>query len=171
MTKINGVEDTAFTVQYDFVMPKRFNLVYTDKEGKEKMPFVIHRSSIGCVERIVAFLLEHYNGNLPLWLAPTQVAVLPISEKVMEYAKKVEAALKEKGIRVELNTDAESLGKKIRNAEAMKIPYMLIVGEKEAAENKVSVRAHGQKDLGTMGFATFVEKIKKEIESKELPIG
>jgi len=168
MMKINGVEDTAFTVQYDFVMPRRFNLVYTDNEGSEKMALVVHRSSIGCIERIAAFLLEHYNGNLPLWLSPMQVAILPVSEKVIRYAQKLEADLKEKGVRVELNNDAESLGKKIRNAEAMKIPYMLVVGEKEAAESKVSVRHQGQKDLGVMELLAFIEKVKKEIETKKL---
>ena len=168
MMKINGVEDTAFTVQYDFVMPKRFDLVYIDNEGNEKMALVVHRSSIGAIERIAAFLLEHFNGNLPLWLAPTQVAILPVSEKVIEYAKKVETELKKNGIRVELNNDSESLGKKIRDAEAMKVPYMLVVGEKEAAENKVSVRHQGQKDLGVMELSAFVEKIKKEIETKKL---
>lgn len=171
MTKINGVEDTAFTVQYDFVMPKRFNLVYTDNEGNEKLSFVVHRSSIGCIERIAAFLLEHYNGNLPLWLSPTQVAILPVSEKVIEYARSVEAELKKAGIRVQLVNDAESLGKKIRNAEAMKIPYMLIVGEKEAVNNQISVRAHGQKDLGVMGLSTLIEKVRKEIDTKALPEG
>ena len=132
---------------------------------------MVHRSSIGAIERIAAFLLEHFNGNLPLWLAPTQVAVLPVSEKVIEYATKIESELKEKGIRVELVTDAESLGKKVRNAEAMKIPHMVIVGEKEVAENKVSVRGHGQKDLGTMELFSLVEKVKKEIETKVLPEG
>jgi len=171
MKKASGVEETAFTVQYDFVMPRRFNLVFTDKEGNERLALVVHRSSIGAIERIAAFLLEHFYGNLPLWLAPTQVAILPVSEKVIEYATKIESELKEKGIRVELNSDAESLGKKIRNAEAMKIPYMLIVGEKEAAENKVSVRAHGQKDLGAMELAGLIEKVKKEIETKALPEG
>lgn len=171
MKKINGVEDTAFTVQYDFVMPKRFDLVYTDKEGQEKQALVVHRSSIGAIERIAAFLLEHFNGNLPTWLAPVQASILPVSEKVMEYATKVEAELKDRGIRVELNDEAESLGKKIRNAEAMKIPYMLIVGEKEAASNQVSIRAHGQKDLGTKELAIFIEGVKKEIETKSLPEG
>ena len=168
MKKASGVEETAFTVQYDFVMPRRFNLVYTDNEGNEKMTLVVHRSSIGAIERIAAFLLEHFNGNLPLWLAPTQVAILPVSEKVIEYAKKVETELKKNGIRVELNNDSESLGKKIRDAEAMKVPYMLIVGEKEAVENKVSVRHQGQKDLGVMELLAFVEKVKKEIETKAL---
>ncbi len=168
MMKINGVEDTAFTVQYDFVMPKRFNLVYTDNEGNEKMALVVHRSSIGAIERIAAFLLEHFVGNLPVWLSPMQVAVLPISEKVMEYAKKIEAELKKNGIRVELDETSESLGKKIHTAESLKTPYMVIVGEKEAASGKVSVRGHGQKDLGVMELLAFVEKIKKEIETKAL---
>ena len=175
MTKINGVEDTAFTVQYDFVMPKRFDLKYIDRDGQEKPVLVVHRSSIGCIERIAAFLLEHYNGNLPLWLAPVQVAILPVSEKVIEYATKIETELKAGGIRVELNKDADSLGKKIRNAEGLKIPYMLIVGEKEAENGQVSVRAHGspsaeqgQKDLGSMELSVLIEKVKKEIETKAL---
>ena len=169
MKKINGQEDTAFTVQYDFVMPKRFDLKYTDKDGSEKLALVVHRSSIGAIERSAAFLLEHFNGVLPVWLAPVQVAVLPVSEKVADYAKEVGMAMKEAGIRYEIAEEAESLGKKIRNAEAMKIPYMLIVGEKEAKSGEVSVRAHGQKDLGSMGLPAFVEKIKKEIETKALP--
>lgn len=169
MTKINGVEDTAFTVQYDFVMPGRFNLKYTDKDGGEKLALVVHRSSIGAIERIAAFLLEHFNGALPVWLSPVQAAVLPVSEKTAEYAKEIGAAMKEAGIRYEIAEEAESLGKKIHNAEAMKIPYMVIVGEKEAASGQVSVRAHGQKDLGAMELPALIEKIKKEIETKALP--
>ncbi|MFZ2201902.1 MAG: threonine--tRNA ligase [Microgenomates group bacterium] len=169
MKKISGVEETAFTVQYDFVMPGRFNLKYTDKDGSEKLALVVHRSSIGAIERIAAFLLEHFDGALPVWLSPVQAAVLPISEKVAEYAKEIGTTLKVAGIRYVMADEAESLGKKIRNAEAMKTPYMLIVGEKEAASGQVSVRAHGQKDLGTMDLAAFVEKIKKEIETKALP--
>ncbi len=170
MKKASGVEETAFTVQYDFVMPRRFNLMFTDKDGQEKLAMVVHRSSIGAIERSAAFLLEHFNGNLPLWLSPVQVAILPVSEKVSEYATKIEMELKEEGIRVELNNDAESLGKKIRNAEGMKIPYMLIIGEKEATENQVSVRAHGQKDLGAMELAAIVGKIMREIDEKLLPV-
>lgn len=169
MKKINGQEDTAFTVQYDFVMPGRFNLKYTDKDGGEKLALVVHRSSIGAIERIAAFLLEHFNGALPVWLSPVQAAVLPVSEKVAEYAKEIGAAMKEAGIRYEIAGEAESLGKKIHNAEAMKIPYMLIVGEKEAQNGQVSVRAHGQKDLGAMELPVMIEKIKKEMETKALP--
>ncbi len=166
MTKMNGAEETAFTVQYDFVMPTRFDLKYIDNNGEEKRPLVVHRSSIGAIERTAAFLLEHFNGALPVWLSPVQVKVLPISEKVFEYALEVTEALKKSGVRVELDNEAESLGKKIRNAEAMKTPYMLIVGEKEAENKTVSLRARGQKDLGVMSAEEVINLISKEIKEK-----
>ncbi len=168
MTKSNGVEETAFTVQYDFVMPGRFDLKFVDNNGEEKKPLVVHRSSIGAIERIAAFLLEHFDGALPLWLSPVQVKVLPISEKVTDYAKSIEEELKKMGIRVEVDIDAESLGKKIRTAEAMKIPYMIIVGEKEAENKTVSLRARGQKDLGSMSLAEAIVRISTEIKEKTL---
>lgn len=166
MTKMNGVEETAFTVQYDFVFAGRFNMKYTDNNGDEKLAVIVHRSSIGAVERIAAFLLEHTNGALPLWLSPVQVKVIPISEKVLEYATEVADTLKKAGVRVELDTDAESLGKKIRNAEAMKTPYMIIVGEKEAENKTVSLRARGQKDLGVMSVEGVANLVSKEIKEK-----
>ena len=129
---------------------------------------VIHRSSVGAIERIAAFLLERFEGALPVWLSPVQVKVLPISEKVMEYATEVTESLKKGGIRVELDTDAESLGKKIRNAESMKTPYMIIVGEKEAESKAVSLRARGQKDLGVMSVEETKKMILEEIMSKRL---
>lgn len=168
MKKINGAEETAFTVQYDFVMPSRFDLKFVDKDGSEKLPLVIHRSSIGAVERIAAFLLEHFNGALPLWLSPDQVTVLPVSEKTMEYAERVVKELKAKGVRVGLSTEADSLGKKIRKAEASKVPYMLIIGEKETEAGTVSVRQRGQKDLGSMSLADFAEKVIKEDKEKTI---
>ena len=166
MTKMNGVEETAFTVQYDFVMPTRFDLKYTDNNGEEKRPLVVHRSSIGAIERTAAFLLEHFNGALPLWLSSGQVKVITFSEKVMAYAKAVEENLKKANIRVELDTDAESLGKKIRNAESLKTPYMIIVGEKEVENKTVSLRARGQKDLGVMGVEELIGKLQIEIKEK-----
>lgn len=168
MTKSNGVEETAFTVQYDFVMPGRFDLKFVDSNGEEKKPLVVHRSSIGAIERIAAFLLEHFDGALPLWLSPVQVKVIPISEKVMEYATEVTENLRKSNIRVELDTDAESLGKKIRNAEAMKTPYMVILGEKEAENKTVSLRARGQKDLGAMSLTDIIEKLVVEIKEKKI---
>lgn len=161
-----GREWQLATIQLDLNFADRFNLKYIGPDGQERRPVIIHRAILGSVERFMSILIEHYAGALPLWLSPVHVKVLPVSEKVIEYCREIEQRLNMEGIRVELDTDSESLGKKIRNAEAMKIPYMLVVGEKEEAENKVSVRHQGQKDLGVMGLASFVEKVKKEIEAK-----
>ncbi|MBI2326072.1 threonine--tRNA ligase [Candidatus Collierbacteria bacterium] len=163
-----GREWQLSTVQIDMVQPARFGLTYVDKDGSSKVPVMIHRAIVGSPERFMMVLIEHYAGVFPLWLAPTQVSILPVSEKVTEYSEKINSELKANGIRIELVTDADSLGKKIRNAEAMKIPYMLVVGEKEAESNQVSVRGHGQKDLGVMELSTFVEKVKNEIDTKAL---
>lgn len=163
-----GREWQLSTVQIDFVMPERFGLVYTDQDGTQKHPVMLHRAIIGSAERMMMILIEHFGGAFPLWISPTQVTILPISEKTMGYSERVYNELLEKGIRVELNRDADSLGKKIRNAEASKVPYMLIVGEKEAEAKQVSVRQRGQKDLGTMTAADFAAKIAKEIEDKSL---
>lgn len=140
MRNVNGKEDTAFTVQYDFVMPKRFDLKFTNEKGEEEQPVVIHRSSIGAIERSIAFLIEHYAGKFPVWLAPVQVKVLPISDKFLSYAENVVAQLQQQGIRVELDSRSERLQAKIRNAQMEKVPYMLVVGEKEEAEGTVAVR-------------------------------
>jgi len=163
-----GREWQLSTVQIDFVMPERFGLVYTDSDGKEKHPVMIHRAILGSAERTMMVLIEHYAGAFPLWLSPVQVAVLPISEKTLEYSEKITAMLKEKGIRVELNSDADSLGKKIRKAEAAKVPYMLILGEKEVESGQVSVRARGQKDLGSMSLVNFAEKVALENKEKSI---
>ncbi len=167
MKNFLGKEDTAFTVQYDFVGPKRFDLKYVNKEGKEEEAIVIHRSSIGCIERTMAFLIEHYAGAFPVWLSPVQVAIIPISEKHDEYAKKVEKDLKENNIRVELKNENETLGKKIRAAEMQKIPYLLIVGDKEISANAVSARERGKGDTGQMPIDKFINKIKEEIINKK----
>jgi len=161
-----GREWQLSTVQIDYVMPERFNLVYTDQDGTQKRPVMLHRAIIGSAERMMMVLIEHYGGAFPVWLSPVQVTILPISEKTIEYSESVLKQLQEKGIRVELNRDADSLGKKIRNAEASKVPYMLIVGEKEAEAKQVSVRQRGQKDLGLMTVENFASKVKKEVENK-----
>lgn len=164
--KVNGSEETAFTVQYDFVMPKRFELTYTDDNGKEVEPVVIHRASLGAYERTMAFLIEKTGGAFPTWLSPVQVKVLPISEKHLDYANKVFNELKESGIRVELDERAETLGNKIRNATAEKVPYMLIMGDKEIENNEVSVRnREGQSK--SYKLADFIKNIKVEIEDKK----
>jgi len=166
MKKVNGQEETAFTVQYDFVMPKRFDLRYTDADGSEKQPIVIHRSSIGAFERVMAFLIEFYAGAFPVWLSPTQVTVVPISEKHAEYAQKIAEELSGKGIRVELDNNAESMQKRIRNAEKQKVPYMLVVGDKEQESDSVAVRARGRQDLGVMQIQDFSAKVEQEIKDK-----
>jgi len=156
------------TLQIDFVMPERFGLVYTDQDGIQKHPVMLHRAIIGSAERMMMILLEHFGGAFPVWLSPIQVKVLPISEKIIDYADSVFEKLQKNGIRAELNRDSDSLGKKIRNAEASKVPYMLIIGEKEAEANQVSARQRGQKDLGTMSIDDFIKKITKEVEEKSL---
>ena len=163
-----GREWQLSTVQIDFVMPERFGLTYTDQDGSQKHPVMLHRAIIGSAERMMMILIEHFGGAFPVWLSPIQVAILPVSEKVKEYSEKIARELKEMGIRVELVEEADSLGKKIRNAEASKVPYMLIVGEKEAESKQVSVRQRGQKDLGSMTLSDFAGKIIKEDREKSL---
>lgn len=163
-----GREWQISTIQLDMIMPVRFGLEYADSDGSVKTPIMIHRAILGSPERFMGLLLEHTAGNLPLWLSPVQVSVLPISDKTINYSEEVLKSLQENGVRADLNRDADSLGKKIRNAEASKVPYMLIVGEKEAETKQVSVRQRGQKDLGSMKVSEFVEKIMKEVEEKTL---
>lgn len=163
-----GREWQLSTLQIDYVMPERFGLTYTDQDGSQKHPVMLHRAIIGSAERMMMILIEHFGGAFPVWLSPTQVTILPVSEKVKEYSEKIAKELKEKGVRIELVEEADSLGKKIRNAEASKVPYMLIVGEKEAESGQVSVRQRGQKDLGVMTLDDFAEKVIKENKEKAL---
>ena len=166
MKNVSGKEDTAFTVQYDFVGPKRFELRYIDSDGKEKEPIVIHRSSIGAIERTMAFLIEHYAGAFPVWMSPVQVMVVPISDKNLEYAAKVEAELKAIDVRVQVDNRNERMNQKIREAQLQKIPYMLVVGDKEAAENKVAVRLRSGEQLPVMSLDDFKTKIKQMISER-----
>jgi threonyl-tRNA synthetase len=165
---VHGKEDTIITVQIDFSLPHRFEMTYVDKDGEKKYPYVIHRTSIGCYERTLAMLIEKYAGAFPVWLAPVQARILPISEKYHDYVEKVVKALQVKGVRVEPDYRAEKIGYKIRDARTQRIPYMLIVGEKEAAENTVSVRSRKNDDEGAITLESFVERIVKEIETREI---
>ena len=167
MKNFIGKEDTAFTVQYDFVMPKRFDLAYIDNKSKKQEPIVIHRSSVGAIERVMAFLIEHYSGALPIWLAPEQVWLLPIGSRHEEYAFGVADALKKENIRLIVKNENETIGKKIREGEIQKIPYLLVVGDKEMSSDSVAVRERGKGDLGPMKLEKFTEKIKDEIENKK----
>ena len=153
--KAGGKEETAFTVQYDFVMPNRFDLIFTNKEGKDESPVVIHRSSIGCIERTMALLIEKFMGNFPLWLAPIQAKIIPITDAQHEYANKIFEKLKGEGIRVEIDNRSEKMQSKIRDAQMEKIPYMLIIGPREAASDAVSVRQRDNQDLGAISVNDF----------------
>ncbi len=166
MKNVLGHEETAFTVQYDFVMPKRFNLYYIDKDNSKKEPIVIHRSSIGCIERVIAFLIEKYTGAFPTWLSPVQVVIIPITDKQLKYAQEVFKKLREEDLRVELDDRNETTSAKIRDAEMQKVPYMIVIGEKEVKAKNVSVRARGKGDLGTMKLEKLIEKIREEVEKK-----
>jgi len=162
-----GREFTLATNQVDFAVPERFGLTYIDKGGKEKTPICIHRAPLSTHERLIGFLIEHYAGNFPVWLAPVQVWVVPISDSHRKYAKLVAQDLKENNIRVELKDENETLGKKIREGQGQKIPYLLIIGDKEIKKKSVGVRERKKGDLGMLKFSKFVEQIKKEIESKK----
>ncbi|MGH4052299.1 MAG: threonine--tRNA ligase [Clostridium sp.] len=165
---VYGKEDTIITVQIDFQLPDRFNMSYIDKDGVKKRPYVIHRTSIGCYERTLAMLIEKYAGAFPTWLAPLQVKVLPISEKYHDYAQEVVAKLKESKIRVEADFRAEKIGYKIREARNQRAPFLLIVGEKEAALGEVSVRSRRNDDEGAIALESFITRINEEIETKLL---
>ncbi len=156
------------TAQLDLVMlPKEFDVYYIDEKGEKKMPWVIHRAIFGSFERFIGVLLEHTNGNLPVWLSPVQTIILPISDKQNEGAEKILEQLKKAGVRAEINTDNETLGKKIRFAELQKIPYLLVVGDKELQANAVAVRQRSKGDLGQVKIEEFIEKVKKEIKDKK----
>jgi len=161
-----GKEFTLATNQVDFAIPKRFGLTFTDEAGQEQTPLCIHRAPLSTHERIIGFLIEHYGGDFPLWLAPIQVAVLPVSDKVIDYAKNVETALKEAGIRVQLNGQPNKVGAKIRQAELQRINVMLVVGEKEAQDNQVALRRRFKGDLGTQSLDDVVTELKTEIETR-----
>jgi len=162
-----GREFTLATNQVDFAQPRSFNLSFTNKENVAEIPLIIHRAPLGTHERFIGFLLEHYAGKFPVWLAPLQVKVLPISDKFMDYAKAVETRLRKVGVRVELDDRNEKIGKKIRDTELMRVPYMLVIGEKEVAENQLSVRRQGKGDTGVQSIDAFVEMIKDEIENRK----
>jgi threonyl-tRNA synthetase len=166
MKNVAGKEETAFTVQYDFVGPKRFNLTYIDTDGKEKEPIVIHRSSIGAIERTMAFLIEHYAGAFPTWLAPVQVKIIPVADRYNEPAKKVMAEFKNHGIRAEIDDRSERMNLKIRQAQLEKVPYMVVIGDKEIEGNTVAVRRRSGEQLPAQPLASFIETLTKEITDK-----
>lgn len=167
MKNVHGKEDTIITVQIDFALAERFDMTYTDADGKKKHPFIIHRTSIGCYERTLALLIEKYAGALPLWLAPIQAKILPISEAQLPYANEVYKKLKANKIRVEIDDRNEKIGYKIREAQLEKAPYMLVIGEKEAQNNQVSVRSRRVGDEGAKGVDELIHSLLDEINYKK----
>ncbi len=162
-----GREWQMTTVQFDFNMSKRFEIKYIGEDGKEHQPFMVHRALLGSIERFFGVLIEHYGGAFPLWLAPVQAAVLPVSEHHFDYAREVFDALKKAGIRAEFDQRNEKIGYKIRTWETEKVPYMLILGEKEKAAGNVSIRRHRKGDLGSLSLQDFINQVLAEVNSKE----
>ena len=165
---VYGKEDTMITIQWDALLAEQFDMYYIDANGDKVRPYIIHRTSMGCYERTLARLIEKYAGKFPTWLCPEQVRVLPISDKYEAYAKKVEAELKKNGVYVSVDARSEKIGYKIRESRLAKVPYMLVVGEKEEADGTVSVRSRFAGDEGVKPIAEFVEQICKEIRTKEI---
>ncbi len=155
------------TIQVDFNLTSRFEMTYTNKEGNQETPFMIHRAILGSIERFLGVYIEHTKGNFPLWLSPEQILIIPVSEKSTEYAKKVYETIKEEDMRVSIKDDGETLSKSIKKGEVKKIPYLLIIGEKEKEKNCVSVRHRGE-DKGVMQLEDFMEKIKKEVKIEKI---
>jgi len=165
MKNVNGKEDTAFTVQYDFCMPDRFDLSYIGEDGKPKRCFVVHRSSIGAIERIMAFLIEKFAGAFPLWLAPVQAAILPVGDAHKEYAESILGQLRAAGIRAQIFAD-DSLGKRVRDTKTQKIPCTIVVGDKEVAEGTVAVENNHNGDKSTVPLGEFIEATAARIRER-----
>ncbi len=164
---VHGKEDTLITIQIDQMLAEKFGMEYTDKDGTKKNPYIIHRTSIGCYERTLALLIEKYAGAFPTWLAPVQVKILPIADRHLDYAYEVKKKFEESNIwRVEIDDRSEKLGYKLREAQLEKVPYMLVVGDKDAQAGTVSVRSRKEGDKGAMEINEFIAQIKEEIDNK-----
>ena len=162
-----GKEDTLITIQIDQMLAQQFGMEYVDKDGNKKNPYIIHRTSIGCYERTLALLIEKYAGKFPVWLAPVQIKLLPIADRHLDYIYEVKKELEKNGIiRVEVDDRSEKIGYKIREAQLEKVPYMLVVGDKDIENNTVSVRDRRDGDLGSMALSDFIAKVTEEIENK-----
>ncbi|QNL44707.1 threonine--tRNA ligase [Oscillibacter hominis] len=161
-----GKEDTLVTIQIDMLLAKQFGMEYVDADGQKKTPYIIHRTSLGCYERTLAYLLEEYAGALPTWMAPEQVRILPITDRAAEYSVKLQKELFSQGFRVEVDERNEKIGKKIREAQLEKVPYMLVVGDKEVENGQVAVRHRAEGDLGVMSVPEFAALLKNVVDTK-----
>ena len=165
---VYGKEDTMITIQLDMFLAERYDMYYIDRDGARKRPYIIHRTSLGCYERTLAWLIEKYAGKFPTWLCPEQVRVLPVSEKYADYAQEVYRELRKNGVDVIVDNSAERVGYKIRQAQLDKLPYMLVVGAQEEVDKTVSVRSRYAGDEGIKQLSEFVDEICKEIRTKEI---
>ena len=164
---VYGKEDTLVTIQIDMLLAKQFDMEYVDADGQKKTPYIIHRTSLGCYERTLAYLIEEYAGALPTWMAPEQVRFLPVTDRAADYCAEVAGKLKEQGFRVEVDYRNEKIGKKIREAQLEKVPYMLVVGDRDMEAGTVSVRHRSEGDLGAMGLEQFSAMLRQVVDSKE----
>ena len=166
---VHGKEDTLITIQIDQMLAERFGMEYTDRDGTKKNPYIIHRTSIGCYERTLALLIEKYAGAFPVWLAPVQVKLLPIADRHLDYVYEIKKQLENNGIiRLEVDDRSEKLGYKLREAQLEKVPYMIVVGDKDIENGTISVRSRKEGDLGAMSIDDFIKKIVEEVETKKL---
>jgi threonyl-tRNA synthetase len=166
MTDTIGRSWQLGTVQLDYYMPERFELAYTGADNAEHRPVMIHRALMGSFERFIGILIEHYAGEFPLWLAPVQAAVLPLADRHVDYAREVQAELTRAGLRAEVDERTESVGRKIREAELHKVPYMLVVGDRETEQRAVAVRRHREGDQGTLPLAEALERLVREAQRR-----
>ena len=166
---VHGKEDTLVTIQIDMLLAEKFGMYYTDKDGQKKIPYIIHRTSLGCYERTLAYLIERFGGAMPLWLAPEQVRVMPMTDRTQEYADEVMATLHKKGFRVSMDDRNEKIGYKIREAQVQKIPYMLVLGDKEQEAGIVAIRDRRTAKTVTMPLDELIAKLTEEVDSKALP--
>jgi threonyl-tRNA synthetase len=162
-----GREWQCGTVQVDFMLPERFGLTYVDKDGKEKQPVMIHRAPLGSLERWLAILIESYEGAFPLWLSPVQAWVIPVADRHLDYARRIGQNLRDQGLRIEVRDEQETVSKKIREGELAKVPYLLVVGDREIKGKSVAVRQRKTGDLGPMTLDKFLAKIKTEVIKKQ----
>jgi len=162
-----GREWQLSTIQFDFNMSERFEIKYIGEDGKEHRPFMVHRALLGSIERFFGILIEHFAGDFPLWLAPVQAVVIPVSQHFIEYSREVNDQLIEAGLRTQLDERNEKIGYKIRDWETQKLPYMIIIGEKEQTASNISVRQHKKGDLGAFNLSDFIDKLVNEIKNKE----
>jgi threonyl-tRNA synthetase len=160
-----GREWQLSTIQFDFTLPERFNMYYIGEDGKEHRPYMIHRALLGSMERFMGVLIEHFAGAFPVWLSPVQAVVIPIADRHVEYAREAAKQLQEAGLRVEVDERGERMNAKIRDAQKLKVPYMLVVGDKEAESRQVALRLRSGENPGPMGLDAFLERAKQEIAS------